>query len=216
MSNNKRKINRSSACSCVASDLARAAMLLCWIALALISAPLGAQTRAGYCGVSLPSVLAQPADRGRTGRYVNQVYGYSVGIPPGQHAFVLPDGPERGFLMLLSAEARAFISVDAAYDVFYDITPAGVHQRDLNTVSLHDAVLADESADVRLAGEAARRSLMRLRCSDSADPRVHEEIIAMRNREIYRLDLQTTPERSSTDRTVLETMLKSWRWEPVR
>jgi hypothetical protein len=177
---------------------------------------LRAQTRAGYCGVSLPPVLSQQADRARAGRYVNQTYGYSVDIPRGLQAFASPTGQERGFVVLLSTEARAFVSVDAAYDVFFDITPAGVHQRDLNTVSLHDAVLADESADARLAGEPARRSLMRLRCNDSSDPRVHEEIISVRNREIYRLDLQTTPERSSADRTVLESMLKSWRWEAVR
>jgi hypothetical protein len=164
----------------------------------------------------LPPVLAQPPERGRIGRYVNRAYGYSVGIPAGMRALTAPTGPERGFVILLSAEARAFISVDAAYDVFYDITPAGVHQRDRNTISLHDAVLADDTGDISLAGEAARRSLMRLRCHDSSDPRTHEAIIAVRNREIYRLDLQTTPERSSSDQIALESMLKSWRWEVVR
>ena len=55
-------------------------------------------------------------------------------------------GPERGFVIVLSQLPRAYLRVDASYDAFYDINPAGVHQRDLNAIRLHDAVLTDEAA----------------------------------------------------------------------
>jgi hypothetical protein len=38
----------------------------------------------------------------------------------------------------------------------------------------------------------------------------------LRNREIYRLDLQSTPERYGQDVRYLDAMLKSWRWEALR
>jgi hypothetical protein len=34
----------------------------------------------------------------------------------------------------------------------------------------------------------------------------------MRNREIYRLNLQSVPERYAADAKVLNAMLRSWRW----
>src|SRR5579872_2004746 len=145
MGNNDRKINATRDCSCATSDLVRATLFSSWIALAAIGAPVRAQSRDDYCGAGLPRMLAQSVDRTRTGRYVNTVYGYSVAIPAGLQAFVAPGGPERGFSILLSTEPLAFVRVDASYDVFYDITPAGVHQRDLNAIRLHDTVLQDSS-----------------------------------------------------------------------
>jgi hypothetical protein len=215
MRNNDRKINATRDCACANSDLVRATLICVWIAVAGISAPVGAQSRDDYCGAGLPRVLTQPIDQARTGRYVNQTYGYSLAIPPGLQAYVAADGPERGFSILLSTEPLAFVRVDASYDVFYDITPAGVHQRDLSAIRLHDAVLEDSSLDAALAQEPARRSRMQLRCTAGNLLRAHEEIIALRRREIYRLDLQTTPERLGFDSRVLDALLRSWRWEPV-
>ncbi len=215
MCNNDRKINAARDCPCAISDLVRGTLISSCIVLALMSAPSNAQLRQDYCGAELPGGLAQPADQARTGRYVNPLYGYSVAIPAGLQAWVAASGPERGFSMLLSREPLAFIRVDASYDVFYDITPVGVHQRDLNTIRLHDVLLDDRSADVALAQEPARRSSMRLRCA-AGGLRAHEEIIALRRREIYRLDLQTTPERLDADGRVLDALVRSWRWESLR
>jgi len=57
---------------------------------------------------------------------------------------------------------------------------------------------------------------MRLQCRGTAEPLMHEEIIVVRNREIYRLDLQSSPGRFQRDLRQLETMLRSWRWEALR
>lgn len=215
MCNNDRKINGTRDCSCATSDLVRITLRWSLIAIAAISAPCGAQTRDDYCGADLPRALTQSVDQARSGRYVNQTYGYSVGIPSGMQAFVLPGGPARGFWVLLSTGPLAFVRVDASYDVFYDITPTAVHQRDLNAIRLHDVVLADSSLDAALSNEPARRSRMQLRCAVGGTLRAHEEVIALRRREIYRLDLQTTPERLAADSRVLDALVRSWRWEPV-
>ena len=186
------------------------------VVLALSAALIHAQTRDDYCGGSPPPGFDRAPKVAHTGRYVNQTYGYSVSIPPGFSAFTDANGPQRGFVIGLSAMPRALLSVDASYDAFYDITASGVHRRDLNTIRLHDAVLSDEVADAALAQTAGGRYLLRVQCRDVHAVIVHEEIIVLRNREIYRLDLQSTPERYAQDVRYLNAMLKSWRWEAVR
>jgi hypothetical protein len=215
MKHNNRKINACRDLSGAASNFARAGVMLSWSLIALISAPTQAQSRDDYCGDRWPQLLDQSPDRARRGRYVNSIYGYSVLIPLGLQGFARGSAPERGLFIALSAQPRSYLSLDASYDVFYDITAEGVHLRDLNTIRLHDAVSADESRGVQLAGQAGRRFVMRFECRGASEPRVHEEIIAVRNREIYRLDLQTTPDRFERDERRLLALLRSWRWEAL-
>lgn len=189
--------------------------MLIWTVAILLSAPARAQSREDYCGDEPLRTLEQPGRQPRTGRYVNSIYGYSVGIPAPLQAFTGASGPERGFIIALSREPRAYLRVDASYDVFYDITADGVHRRDLNTIRLHDTLLGDVSGDVALAREPGRRFVLRMQCRGGNDVLVHEEIIAVRNREIYRLDLQTTPGRFDADERQLNALVKSWRWETL-
>lgn len=181
-----------------------------------ISAPAWAQSREDYCGDRLPGAPTQAATQVRGARYVNNAYGYSVSIPDGLQPLISANGPERGFVILLSQGLRAYLRVDASYDVFYDITADGVHRRDLNTIRLHDAVLGDDSSAVAMASEPGVRAVIRLQCRGRDDIRVHEEVITVRYREIYRIDLQSTPDRLGADERTLNALLKSWRWEPIR
>lgn len=191
--------------------------LVCALALsALACAGASAQSRTDFCGPGLPRGFEPAPQRMRSGRYVNAAYGYSVDIPARLAGIVGAPGPERGFLIALSDTPRAYLRVDAGYDAFYDITAAGVHRRDLNTIRLHDAVVADEAAEVSLAREAGGRFLMRLQCGGGGDLVVHEAVLVVRSREIYRLDLQSTPERLAQDRRLLDAMIRSWRWEAIR
>jgi hypothetical protein len=190
--------------------------MLVWTIAILLSAPARAQSREDYCGDLPRRALEQPGTDARTSRYVNKTYGYSVNIPVGLQAFTSASGPERGFIIALSQDPRAYLRVDASYDAFYDITAEGVHRRDLNTIRLHDTLLGDVSSEVALAREPARRFVVQMRCRGGGDVVVHEEIIAVRNREIYRLDLQSTPQRFDDDERQLNAMLKSWRWEALQ
>jgi hypothetical protein len=183
--------------------------------LTVFAALAQAQSRADYCGDELAG-FDQTVHTSPAGRYVNQTYGYSVTIPKGITASTESSGPQRGFVIGLSVMPRAVLRVDARYDAFYDITAIGVHRRDLNAIRLHDAVLSDEGVDTALAHSPGGRYLMRLRCRGAPAVIIHEEIIALRNREIYRLDLQSTPERYAQDVRYLNALLKSWRWEAVR
>src|ERR1019366_3040265 len=196
MKKNSRKINDPKPQSYNPLDVARVAVALCLSVIALAAVAVHGQTRDDYCGGRPPPGFDQPLSKAHTGRYVNNTYGYSLTIPTGFTAFTSASGPERGFVIGLAGTPRVFLSVDASYDVFYDITAAGVHRRDLNAIRLHDAVLSDEVADAALA--------------------IHEEIIVLRNREIYRLDLHSTPERYVKDLQQLNAMLRSWRWEAIR
>jgi len=217
MKRNNRKNNAAARKSSKRPDLRRAAGLCAVLTLSLLgSAAAAAQSREDFCGRGVPLGFDPAPQRMRSGRYVNAAYGYSVEVPIGMSGVISANGPERGLLLALSPMPRAYLRVDAGYDAFYDITPAGVHQRDLNTIRLHDAVIADEAAEVSLSHQAGGRFVTRLRCRDGADVVVHEAVIVLRSREIYRLDLQSTPDRLAQDRRWLEAMMRSWRWEAIR
>jgi hypothetical protein len=198
-----------------AGRIACATAALCAGFMALAAASAQAQTRDYYCGGRPAQGFDQPPNQAHSGAYLNKIYGYSLTIPAGLTAFTGSNGPERGFVIGLSAMPRAFLSVDASYDVFYDITAQGVHRRDLNAIRLNDTVLLDQSVPAALAQAPGGRYLMRVQCRGEM-PTLHAQVIVVRNREIYRLDLQTTPERYPKDLRQFEALLKSWRWEPLR
>jgi hypothetical protein len=188
--------------------------------LCIVACTFGAAATAsageGFCGTQPPAGFDQPPNHVHTGRYLNQLYGYSVDIPASLSAYAKPEGPERGFGIVLSWLPRAYLSVDAAYDVFYDITADGVHRRDLNAIRLHDLVLADQAASYSVAHAAGGRYVTRVQCAGDARVYIHDAVIVVRNREIYRLDLQSVPERYAGDVKVLDAMLRSWRWQGVQ
>src|ERR1035441_249667 len=216
MRKNNRKINDPKPQSSNSLDVARVAVALCFSVIALTAVAVHAQTRDDYCGGRPPPGVDQPPSKAHTGRYVNNTYGYSLTIPAGFTAFTSASGPERGFVIGLAGTPRVFLSVDASYDAFYDITAAGVHRRDLNAIRLHDAVLSGEVADAAPARSQAGRSLRLVKSRGEAALAIHEEIIVLRNREIYRLDLHSTPERYAKDLQQLNALLRSWRWEAIR
>jgi len=182
-------------------------------ALALASVPTLAQNRDDYCGrTPPPGVDAAPA-AARTGHYVNSTYGYSLTIPAGLAAYGDGRAPERGFVIVLAQTPRATLRVDASYDVFYDITAEGVHRRDINTITLHDTLISDQSAAGSLGHAAGGRYVLQLQCRGDSAAAVHEEVIVLRNREIYRVDLQSSPQRYAADLDQLNALLSSWHWE---
>jgi hypothetical protein len=170
------------------------------------------QTRQEFCGLAPPPGFEQAPNRAHTGRYVNATYGYSVRIPAPLVAFTSPSGPERGFGIVLSWTPRAFLRVDASYDVFYDITASGVHRSDLNAIRVRDTLVSDEAAIGTLDGTPGGRFRFELRCGTDPARLVIENVLVVRRREVYRLQLQTTPERYPQDRRALERMARSWRW----
>lgn len=216
MKGNNRKINAAVRQSSKPLDLCRSAVICTvWLsALGCVGAY--AQSRNDFCGAGLPQDFDPAPERTHSGRYFNAAYGYSLDIPAGLAAVFSATGPQRGFVISLSAMPLAYLRVDAGYDAFYDITPAGIHRRDLNTIRLHDAVLADEAAEISLSHQAGGRFLTRLQCRGVADIAVHEAVITVRAREIYRLDLQSTPDRLAQDRRQLDALIRSWRWEAIR
>lgn len=169
--------------------------------------------RGEYCGKLPPADFDQPPRQARSGPYLNPEYGYSVVIPSGLSGYVNTPGPERGFGVVLSWTPRAFLRVEAAYDAFFDITAQGVHRSDLTTIRLHDTVIDDRSSAFTLAKQPGGRYLTQVRCGDDPQVYMHDQVIVMLNREIYRLDLQTVPERYADDVRVLNQMLQSWRWQ---
>jgi hypothetical protein len=175
-----------------------------------------AAARGEFCGSVPAAGFDQPPNQAHAGHYLNPVYGYSVVIPAALRAFTPRGGPERGFGIVLSWSPRAYLSVDAAYDAYFDITPEGVHRRDINAIRLHDAVLSDQASSSSLARVAGRHYVTRVQCT--GDPRIyiHDAVIVIRNREIYRLHLQSLVERYPSDRAMLDAMRASWRWEPLQ
>jgi len=188
-----------------------------WRCIALCALAAAGAARAGdeFCGTAPTAGFDQPPNRAHTGRYLNAVYGYSLAIPAALSAYTQSGGPERGFGIVLSWTPRAYLSVDAAYDVYYDITAGGVHRRDINAIRLHDLVVSDQASSYSLDHAAGGRYVTRVQCAGDARVYIHDDVIVMRNREIYRLNLQSVPERYAADVKVLNAMLRSWRWQPI-
>ena len=185
-------------------------------AMAALRAAGAAQAQGQFCGTLPAAGFDQAPNSAHRGRYLNPAYGYAVTIPQQLTGYTPAGGPERGFGMVLSWSPRAYLRVDAAYDVYYDITADGIHRRDLNAIRLHDHLLADQSASLRLDHTAAGRYLSRVQCAGDTQTYIHDDVIVVRNREVYRLDLQSVPERYAGDVKVLEAMLRSWRWLAVK
>jgi hypothetical protein len=185
------------------------------LAMLLGSGTATGQTRQEFCGLAPPAGFDQAPNRPHVGRYVNAIYGYAVRIPAPLVAYTSATGPERGFGIVLSWTPRAFLRVDASYDVFYDLTASGVHRSDLNAIRIHDTLVADEAATGALDGEAGGHYRTQLRCSGDPKPYLIEDILVVRRREVYRLQLQTSAERFERDHRLLEQMARSWRWQAL-
>ncbi|HXN10995.1 MAG TPA: hypothetical protein VN859_07105 [Steroidobacteraceae bacterium] len=197
-------------------SMAASAVQATALSLALVAGTAGAQTRDEFCARAPAAGFEQPPNPSRAGRYANAIYGYAVRIPAPLVAHTGASGPERGFGIVLSWTPRAFLRVDASYDVFYDLTAAGVHRSDLNAIRVHDAVVADQVAPAALDHERGGRFRTQLRCAGDPALYVIEAILVVRRREVYRLQLQTTPERFERDHRVLEQLARSWRWQTLR
>jgi hypothetical protein len=188
-----------------------------WICVAActLGAASAAHARGEFCGAAPPAGFDHPPNQAHVGRYLNEVYGYSVTIPAPLSAYTRSGAAERGFGIVLSWTPRAYLSVDAAYDVFYDITAEGVHRRDINAFRLHDLVVSDQASSYSIAHAAGGRYVTRVQCVGDPQIYIHDDVIVMRNREIYRLNLQSVPERYAADVKVLNAMLRSWRWQAI-
>ncbi|HTT04088.1 MAG TPA: hypothetical protein VMF64_02280 [Steroidobacteraceae bacterium] len=146
------------------------------------------------------------------GRYINRLYDYALTIPQHYVGYAPASAPARDLVIPLAAQPSALLRVDAAYDVLYDITAAGVHTRDRVDVALFDRLLSDRVEPFSLAGVAGGRYRMQVLCRADREPIVLESIIVVRNREIYRLDLKTRTDRLREDEALLEAMAASWSW----
>jgi hypothetical protein len=191
--------SKTSGCACIAA----------W-ALGVAGSALA---RGEFCGALPAPGFDQPPNLAHSGHYLNQIYGYSLTIPAALRAYTPAAGPERGFGIVLSWSPRAFLSVDAAYDVYYDISAEGVHRRDINAIRLHDLVLGDQASASALAQVAGARYVTQVQCAGDPGIYIHDDVIVVRNREIYRLNLQSVPERYAEDIKVLNAMLRSWHWQ---
>ncbi len=165
-----------------------------------------------FCSPGLLAGLAEPTSTAHQGRYANAPYRYAVTIPAGLTGYTRAGMAARGFTILLANAAA--LRVDATYDSFYDITAAGVHTRDAMDVRLLDRLVTQHAESYLLAGVPGGRYQMQVLCPDSRGIHVFEDVIVVRNREIYRVELQTTPQRLSQDEPLLQQLLGSWRWLP--
>lgn len=176
--------------------------------------PLSARpgSRDSYCAVFAAATALPPAAPALTGRYANPPYGYALTIPAGLRGFAPAEGSARDIVIPLSARPRALLRVDASYDQFYDITAAGVHTRDSVDVRLFDQLLSDEAQPFALGGVDGSRYRMGVLCRGDPTAYVFEDIVVVRNREIYRLVLQTEPSRLPMDEAFLDALARGWSW----
>jgi hypothetical protein len=186
---------------------------LCVLGLLLSNAAAAGEQ---VCGAQPPAGFDQPPSQARRGHYLNPVYGYALDIPATLTGYVQAPGPERGFGIVLSWTPRAYLRVDASYDALFDITAQGVHRSDLGAIRQHDTVLDDQASVSTLANRSGMHFVTRVQCKGDSQLFIHEAVIVMLNREIYRIELQTVPERYAADMKILSAMLQSWRWEKVR
>ena len=175
----------------------------------------GAQLLNPHCRNVPPPDFERAPNRALMGQFDNAPYGYAVTIPRGMTAYTSPQDPVQGFGIVLSWEPRVYLQVNASYDVFFDITAAAVHRRDAQGLRLHDTLLEEQATPDTLGGEPAERDRMRFQCPGDPQVYLHDGYIVLRNREIYRLELQTVPARYAQDEALMNAIQGSWHWLPA-
>ena len=200
---------------------AAAVLLTAAIVVAIIAGTTDGTSYGGHAAAS-DSYCAR-FDQGLSGgpripnnHYTNALYGFALTIPTGVSAYEDASEPGRSLVIPLAAQPRALVRVDAAYDSLYDISAAGVHTRDSVYVRLFDRLISDHAEPYSLAGVQGGSYRMQVVCMADPTRYVFESIIVVRNREIYRLVLQTELSRQSQDESVLDRMAGSWAWLPLR
>ena len=185
-----------------------------WVGIRRLPVSSSAPGAHSYCRRFRADTLVSASAQPRRGYFANPTYGYAVTIPDGLVGYPPVGAAARGIVVALPGQPRALLRADAAYDALYDITAAGVHTRDSVDVRLFDRLISDEAQPFSLAGVPGGRYRMKILCRGESSPYVFEAIIVVRRREIYRLDLQTRPDRLRQDEASLEAMAGSWRWTP--
>lgn len=164
----------------------------------------------------VPKGLRQKPRSEWRGRYVNEVYWYSVSIPENLTGYdVAPPAPLHGFGIALGDSPQSYIFVDGASNSLEFDAPIDAALRELEYSRKRGKKI--ESATIsgsHLGGLDAILLSMQYSCPGSNEVYAQASTFALspdRNR-IYEITLYSLLNRYDRDRKVLNQILKSWKF----
>lgn len=156
------------------------------------------------------------------GRYMNSNYGYSFLVPEGFKAISdRPPSPQHGVLITLSESPQASIWIGGSYNTDEYSTAREAVDDDLRMITKSGSViLSSHKEAMRLDGLSAMRSIVRHREKSSRDTLVQDLVVCIRNQKnkdsiVYEIYLSTPDTSYGRDRHILESILSSWKSEPL-
>ena len=161
------------ACGAVRCGAVRCGAVRCGAGPGAAATPCGRfPAHEGYGDADMPRV---------DGFYGNGDYSYSVNVPSGLTAYgAAAPAPNHGVGIVLSWEQRAYVFVDATYDVLDWATPREAARWELaSTREDSTRVLSVRRTSARLGTLRALRQVVRHRCAGRPEVYVDDAVIAL-------------------------------------
>ena len=152
-------------------------------------------------------------------RYSNYDYGYSVRVPKSMTGLRSPSPfPNHGFLIHLSDNPKASVSVDASYNAaeWRSLNDAITAHLDIFKRNVGGEVSLVAQVPTTLGGLRAIRFTMKAGTSATNDPEVREVLLAFRKAPgevgiVYEIVLRTPASRYNKDKQLVIDLQKTWR-----
>jgi hypothetical protein len=172
------------------------------------------------CGDFPQPSFDDPESSRFTGLTYNPNYGYSVIIPEGLvgHS-AAPPAPYHGFGIVLSGEPRSYLYVDGSYNSLELESLEKVQAQYLKWLKEKSKkIISVKHSITQLGSLKARRYIALHTCPKVRGDLINDYTFAFSKGKdiIYTVALITTAERYKKDKCVLETILKTWKLQPIK
>lgn len=150
--------------------------------------------------------------------YTNRTFGYKVSIPNGLRGVSPPPPlPQHGFVITLSKEDDARLSLDGSFDPLLWDSLEGAYKSSLASVGRDaESVVVEDKKSARLGNYPALSFTIKYSKKGEGKRRALSQIISKRKcpgedpEIVYTVTLDTSEDRFLHDRVILEQILESW------
>ena len=152
------------------------------------------------------------------GRYLNEVYGYSIEIPKGLRGEgVSPPAPNHGVTIILSEQPEARIWTDGSFNsLFWSSLDEAVADRIEGNRNVVSQVEVIKRSNTRLHDLNAVHLTLRHKDRGASEFVVEDVVLALRDTKdevgiVYSISLTTVESRYNRDKEVFDEIVRSWR-----
>lgn len=171
----------------------------------------------GGCRNAPPDGFNSPSRVSYRGRYVNQVFKYSITIPPGLVGYsAAPPSPLHGFGIVLGTEGDGYFWTEGRTNAL-DLSLQELAQSRIDSLREKGVkVLSHEQNSWKLDIFPAIRTIIQYSCMGRSEVFTHDSVVAMDSSKstTWILVLDSKRMRYPEYRKIFDPMLKSWKYRP--